>query len=72
MESLEELPACDEGIEPARAFLPSEAVSGIETHDPRVLLREFVILFRIFAAHSATCPNAAKCQGPIQSWPCPA
>ena len=57
--SLEELPACDEGMEHARAFLTSagEAVSSIENHDPRFLLREFVVLFRIFAAHSATCPK---------------
>lgn len=57
--SLEELPACDEGMEHARAFLTSagEAVSSIENHDPRLLLREFVVLFRIFAAHSATCPK---------------
>ena len=42
-----------------RAFLTSagEAVSSIENHDPRLLLREFVVLFRIFAAHSATCPK---------------
>jgi hypothetical protein len=55
--SLEELPACEEDMEHARAFLSSagEAVSSIENHDPRLLLREFVILFRIFAAHSATC-----------------
>jgi hypothetical protein len=35
--SPEELPACDEGMEHARAFLTSagEAVSGIENHDPR-------------------------------------
>ena len=41
------------------AFLTSagEAVSGIEIHDPRLLLREFVVLFRIFAAHSVTCPK---------------
>ena len=57
--SLEELPACDEGMEHARAFLTSagEAVSNIENRDPRSLLREFVVLFRIFAAHSATCPK---------------
>jgi hypothetical protein len=57
--SPEELPACDEGMEHARAFLTSagEAVSGIENHDPRLLLREFVVLFRIFAAHSVTCPK---------------
>ena len=57
--SPEELPACDEGMEHARAFLTSagEAVSSIESHDPRLLLREFVVLFRIFAAHSATCPK---------------
>ena len=50
---------CDEGMEHARAFLTSagEAVSNIENHDPRLLLREFVVLFRIFAAHSATCPK---------------
>jgi hypothetical protein len=48
-----------EGMEHARAFLTSAggAVSSIETHDPRLLLREFVVLFRIFAAHSATCPK---------------
>ena len=57
--SLEELPACDEGMEHARAFLTSagEAVSNIENHDPRLLLREFVVLFRIFAVHSSTCPK---------------
>ena len=35
--SLDELPACDEGMEHARAFLASagEAVSSIENHDPR-------------------------------------
>jgi hypothetical protein len=57
--SLEELPACDEGMEHARAFLTSagEAVSSIENHDPRLLLLESVVLFRIFAAHSATCPK---------------
>jgi len=51
--SLEVLPACDEGMEHARAFLTSagEAVSNIENHDPRLLLREFVVLFRIVAAH---------------------
>jgi hypothetical protein len=54
--NLEELSACNEGMEHARAFLTSagEAVSSIENHDPRLLLREFVVLFRIFAAHSAT------------------
>jgi hypothetical protein len=57
--SLEELPACDEGMEHARAFLTcaGEAVSNIENHDPRLLLREFVVRFRIFAAHSAGCPK---------------
>jgi hypothetical protein len=57
--SLEELPACDEGMEHARAFLTSagEAVSNIEIHDPRLLLRKFVVLFRIFAAHSVTSPK---------------
>jgi len=35
--SFEDLPACDEGMEHARAFLASagEAVSSIENHDPR-------------------------------------
>jgi len=42
-------------MEHARAFLTSagEAVSNIENREPRLLLREFVVLFRIFAAHSA-------------------
>jgi hypothetical protein len=72
--SLEELPACDEGMEHARALLTSagETVSSIENHDPRLLLREFVVLFRIFAAHCATAPNASRCQWPIQALPCPA
>jgi hypothetical protein len=57
--NLEELPACDEGMEHARAFLTSagEAVSGIESHDPRLLIRRFVVLFRIYVAHNVTCPK---------------
>jgi hypothetical protein len=53
------LPAKPLAAKHARAFLTSagEAVSSIENHDPRLLLREFVVLFRIFAAHSATYPK---------------
>ncbi len=63
--SLYELPACDEGMEPARAFLTSagEAVSSIENHDPRLLLREFVVLFRIFAAHNASVAMQVRPRG---------
>jgi hypothetical protein len=71
--SPEELPACDEGMEHARAFLTSagEAVSGIESHDPRLLIQRFVVLFRIFAAHSVTCPkcNEVSSTGSIVTMP---
>jgi hypothetical protein len=72
--SLEELPACDEGMEHARAFFTSagEAVSSIENHDQRLLLREFVVLFCIFARTVPPVPNVTRCQWPIQTLPCPA
>jgi hypothetical protein len=71
---LEELPACDKGMEHARAFLTSagEAVSGIESHEPGLLLREFVVLFRIFAGTAPPAPNATRCQMLVQSLLCPA
>jgi len=52
-------------MEHARAFLTSagEAVSSIENHDPRLLLREFVVLFRIFAAHNASVAMQVRPRG---------
>ena len=58
--SLEELPACNKGMEHARAFLTSagEAVSSIENHDPRLLLRS---LSSSFASSPRIVPPAPKC-----------
>ncbi len=57
--SHEEFPACDEGMEPARAFLTSAARPSaiLKTTIHGYCLRELVVLFRILAAHNVTCPK---------------
>jgi hypothetical protein len=57
--SLEEMPACDEGMELARSFLVSagEAVSRVQNEDPEHLRMEVNVQYDAFIRHCAECPK---------------
>lgn len=57
--SLEEMPACDEGMRFARSFLISagEAISSVDTDDPEHLRMEFNVQYDAFVRHCAECPK---------------
>jgi hypothetical protein len=56
---LEDIPACDEGMQLARSFLISagEAVSMVDIHDPEHLRMEFNVQYDAFVRHCAECPK---------------